>query len=284
MKTFRVRLDLSYKGTYYQGWQVQRPGILTVQGVLEEALAKICGRRIHIQGSGRTDAGVHARIQVAHADLPEDRSVFKKSPEKLVLAMNSLLPQNIRIYRVTPVSETFHAQMSVEKKMYLYWISPGVVAHPFAAEWSWSLKLPLDVERMQRATRYFVGTHDFKAYCASDSTAKTTIRTVNNCKLFWTSHSPFDGMQSYERGPKTSLGACLGPSYLVFGVIGEGFLKHMVRRIVGNLVQIGTQKLPPENVRNALKSGALGSAGPTAPAEGLWLWDILYLTKDLTFE
>lgn len=250
-----MRFVFSYDGTRYHGWQRQ-PNAKTVQEVLENTLSRISNLRITLVSSGRTDAGVHARVQVAHAGLPEKTA----ANPRLMQALNSMLPPDIRVLDAQKAAPEFHALRDVEQKMYLYFISTGEVQPPALASYSWHLRLPLDWQAMDKATQYLRGTHDFKAFAAADHSAKTTRRTLFEAR--WVdSSAPAFGCDARLR---------------VFRVVGSGFLKQMVRSLVGTLVWIGSGKAKPEHVRDLLQSRERTEVGPTAPPHGLWLWDILY--------
>lgn len=274
----RLKLFFSYDGSAFNGWQRQKNTEATIQQTFESRLSRIANTRVHVHSSGRTDTGVHARIQVAHADVPEvfavkmlDSGVSDRmslslrsagrlgSVGRLVNALNSLLPRSIRIWRVERAGAAFHAQRDVRKKMYVYFVDPNPVQWPHLRAYAWHLRLPLDWAAMNEAAGYLVGRHDFRAFCAADSGAKTTTREISEAR--WR-EARMDGFS------ETRL--------MAFRIVGSGFLKQMVRGIVGTLVKIGEGKAPPELVGELLKTGARSRTGVTAPAHGLWLWDILY--------
>lgn len=255
----RLKIYFSYDGTHYHGFQRQKNVTKTVQEVLESAVSKLTATRVSILSSGRTDAGVHARIQVAHVDLPP-QVFIRWNLESLQKALNSILPRDIRIWLIQNAPAGFHAVRSAKKKTYLYFIDPSAVQWPSLRHYSWHLKLPLDWDLMRQTARSFRGTHDFKAFCASNSSAKTSVRHIYEAR--------------WGKAPAGVFGA--HTELWVFRITGNGFLKHMVRSIVGTLVKIGSHKEDPSIVTRALESGDRRLVGPTAPSRGLWLWDIDY--------
>lgn len=259
-RSFKVKLYFSYDGTPFHGWQRQANTPRTIQEEVERALSRIAGDKVTCTASGRTDSGVHARVQVAHAVLPQARLKLVENG-RLVLAMNSVLPSGVRLLRAERVSPKFHAQRDVIRKTYLYFINPSPVQSPALSRYSWHLRLPLDWGAMAEATQGLEGTHDFKAFCDADASTKTSVRTIYEARWGLVEAGPFGAGRLYA-----------------LRVTGNGFLKHMVRSLVGTLVHIGNGKAGPELVGKALRTQERKLAGPTAPPQGLWLWDILYLT------
>lgn len=285
----RIKLTLQYRGTQYSGWQVQPNGV-TIQELLQKAVKKIFNQNINVVGSGRTDAGVHALAQVCHFDLEVDhvglpllsegdhigsplhnhcrgrpaclpsRPVYL--PNKLVLAINSQLPDDIAVSKAELVSQTFHAQRSAKKKQYNYYILNSPLRSPFLDETVWRITPPLDLKKMRRAARCLVGTHDFKAFCASDSSVKTTVRRIYKITLSSLISSPYF---------KGGVGGVMQIS-----VTGNGFLKHMVRNIVGTLVDVGRGRIAAKDVKKILQSRDRRQAGKNAPARGLLLVRVEY--------
>lgn len=282
----RLKLFFSYDGSAFNGWQRQKNTETTIQETFERRLSRITNTRVHVHSSGRTDAGVHARIQVAHADVPEvfaakmldsgpsgRLSLRRRSNRnsasalffhpgsggRLISALNSLLPPSVRVWRVERAGVAFHAQRDVRRKMYVYFVDPNPVQWPHLHAYAWHLRLPLNWAAMNEAAGYLVGRHDFRAFCAADSGAKTTTREIYEAR--WR-EVRMDGFS------ETRL--------MAFRIVGSGFLKQMVRGIVGTLVKIGGDKAPPALIPELLQTGARSRTGVTAPARGLWLWDILY--------
>lgn len=241
----RIKLTLQYIGTHYSGWQVQPNGV-TIQEILQKALSQILQEKITVVGSGRTDAGVHALAQVAHFDTIKDLSLFK-----ICRGLNAILPKDISVLGAESVPRDFHAQLSAKSKTYAYQIWNHAIRNSFLQEYSWHMPYPLDIGRMQKAARYLVGEHDFKSFCAANSTAKTTVRRIKKIQIV--------------------------PGPLIhFSITGSGFLKHMVRNIVGTLVEVGQKKRTPSDIKKILKSHDRRKAGRTAPAKGLFLVKVIY--------
>ena len=256
----RIKIFLSYDGTAYYGWQRQKNAAETIQAHLERALSKVCASPIHCTSSGRTDAGVHARIQVVHADVPTSRLSLLENG-RFFLAVNSLIPKDIRVHKISAADLQFHAQKDVLRKTYLYCIDTSEVQAPSLRNYAWHLRLPLDWDAINEGVSRLVGTHDFKAFCDADSSVKTTVRTIFEAQVGEVTGYPF------------------GPSKLkVIRITGNGFLKHMVRSIVGTAVKVGEGKTDPDVFTRALRTKNRKLVGPTCPSHGLWLWDILYLT------
>jgi tRNA pseudouridine38-40 synthase len=234
----RFLLTLQYLGTRYGGWQMQA-NTLSVQQVVEEALAQMFQQSLRIHGAGRTDAGVHADAQRAHVDVP-----FEIPPRGLVLGLNQLLPHDVRVTAADPVGDDFHARFSATSKTYAYRIWNAEVADVFAAETHAHVAQQLDVATMHDAAQMLVGTHDFKPFTVADPEVSSTVRTIRSIDIV-------------REGPRITL-----------TVTADGFLRSMVRRIAGSLIEIGRGKLD----RGALFSEARW----TAPAKGLVLVEVRY--------
>lgn len=262
----RLKIYLTYDGTSYNGWQRQKNTATTIQEILENKLSRIANTRVSVMSSGRTDAGVHARIQVAHATVPEavlkllEHSSPVPGESRLKQGLNSLLPPDIRILRIEHVADEFHALRDVTRKTYLYFIDPSPVQMPELRRYAWNLRLPLDWNAMEQATAPLVGRHDFKAFCGAGSDVKTTVRTLYEAT--W-------GTMAWH-------GVSHSTELRVLRLTGSGFLRNMVRSVAGTLVHIGNGKAKPGLVAGLLETGDRKLAGPTAPPHGLWLWDILY--------
>ena len=260
------KLTLAYDGTGFHGWQVQ-PGLATVQGTLARALYEITGETVLPQGSGRTDAGVHALAQVASVTLAAGIPA-----ENLMRALNRGLPAAIRVLRVEEVAESFHARHSAVRKTYEYRIferrllGEGVdrVCSPFLAPYVWDCRFAVDVERMEAAAREFLGTHDFSSFAASDPDLAEREGGVglNPVKTVFASEVV------REEG------------FVVYRVTGSGFLHHMVRNIVGTLVVVGRGAIVVGGIGGILAARDRAAAGPTAPAAGLFLHSVEYGVAD----
>jgi tRNA pseudouridine38-40 synthase len=234
----RFLLTLQYLGTRYGGWQWQA-NTPSVQQVVEEALGQMFQQSLRLHGAGRTDAGVHAEAQRAHVDVP-----FEIPPRGLVLGLNQILPHDVRITAAEPVADDFHARFSAKGKTYAYRIWNAEVADVFAAETHAHVAQLLDVAAMHDAAQTLIGTHDFKAFTVVDPEVSSTIRTIESIAVVREGH------------------------HITLTVTANGFLRSMVRRIAGSLIEIGRGKLP---------SGALfAEARWTAPAKGLVLVEVRY--------
>lgn len=240
-----LKLTIAYDGTRFVGWQRQAEG-LSIQGLIEDALAAITGVAATVHGAGRTDAGVHAQGQVASV-----RVTSALEPQTLTRAINAHLPPDIRVLSVEDAAEGFHARFSARAKQYRYQIERSAVADPFRRAWTWHLPEPLDVEAMGAAARLLVGTHDFAAFQSAGAVVADTVRTITRSELS-------------------------GGDLLVYEVSGTGFLRHMVRAIVGTLVEVGRGRRLPDSLADLLARGTRADAGPTAPAQGLFLVRVVY--------
>jgi|SRR5579859_2609617 len=254
-----IRLLIAYDGTDFHGWQRQ-PNVPTVQACLESGLEKLIEERVTLYGSGRTDAGVHALNQVAN---------FKMSgnipPANLLKAINNLLPSTIRVKNVEDVEKSFHARYNALAKTYRYRISLAPVASPFTARYVHHYPYPLDIKAIAAGARYLEGEHDFTSFAGSNgSVHESTVRPLDdrgdNVRTIFTSRILWR--------PRTST--------LIYEVRGSGFLHHMVRNIVGTLLEVGRGKLAPQDVPKILEARDRTRAGPTAPAAGLCLMRVEY--------
>jgi tRNA pseudouridine38-40 synthase len=241
----RVLLTIQYLGTRYGGWQSQA-NALSVQQVLEEAMATLCREPVRLHGAGRTDAGVHAMAQRAHADVS-----LEIPPRGLVLGLNQLLPRDIRVTAAEVVGEEFHARFQATGKTYGYRIWNAEVADVFRDETHALVARPLDVERMQEAAQAVVGTHDFRAFTVAEPEVSSTIRTISSVEVVR------DG------------------DAVIVTVTGDGFLRNMVRRIAGSLIEIGSGRLDAGAMSRSL-APHFEPARWTAPAKGLVLVHVHY--------
>jgi len=254
------KLTLAYDGTDFHGWQVQ-PQHITVQGELAGAIERVTGERLLPQGSGRTDAGVHARAQVASfvlsAPIP---------PENLCRALNRTLPAAIRVLSVEHTSPDFHARHSVQAKTYEYRIFRGEICPPWIVRYVYALNWPLDIARMRQATSLVLGEHDFTSFAASDPDLSTRAS------------DPFDedAKPGNIRTVYSSSLSSESEDLLIYRVRGNGFLHHMVRNLVGTFLDVGRGHVAPEEVLQILDQHSRAAAGATAPARGLWLDSVEY--------
>lgn len=242
----RIRLIISYDGTNYVGWQVQPNGV-SVQALLEKALFELTGEQIRVEGSGRTDSGVHAKAQVAHFDTEA-----RMAADKFAIAMNMHLPPDIRVLFSEECDPTFHTRFSAKRKVYSYTVQLGPHADVFLRTTSLHLHYIPDVEAMQKAAAAVIGTHDFNAFKCADSSMENTVRTITRSE--WNRNG----------------------NLLVYTVEGNGFLYNMVRILVGTMLEIGSGKRPVSDMENAIETGSRTSAGATAPARGLRLERVIY--------
>lgn len=244
----RIRLTLAYMGGRYAGWQLQ-PDAPTVQGTLEAALARVCGQQVRVHGAARTDAGVHALGQTAHCDIPR-----AKLDIPLRRGLNALLPPSICVTAVTPVAPSFHARYHATGKVYAYslWTEFDYVL-PQRRPFVWR-RSGLDLEAMDAAALHFVGARDFKSFQNVGTPVRSTVRTVTD----------------FHRCPGCH------PAEVVWRIRADGFLKQMVRNIMGCLVAVGLGKLTPEDIPDLLTARDRALAPETAPAEGLCLEEVLY--------
>lgn len=259
------KLTLAYDGSDFKGWQIQ-PTLLTIQGELQAALGRICGETPLPQGSGRTDAGVHALAQVASFPL-----AAPIPPSNLLRALNRTLPASIRILEARTVPSTFHARHSAQAKTYEYRILPAAAdcCPPFLARYVYACPWPLDTAALAVAAAHLLGEHDFLSFAATDpdlatreadtdAEPRSTLRTIH--------------ASAWEERPTPD-----GP-LLVYRVRGNGFLHHMVRNLVGTMVEVGRGFWPASAVPEILAARARSAAGPTAPARGLFLHSVEYPT------
>jgi tRNA pseudouridine38-40 synthase len=270
------KLTLAYDGTDFQGWQVQ-PGLRTIQGELQAALGRVCGESPLPQGSGRTDAGVHALAQVASFTL--------RAPipaENLHRALNRTLPTSIRVLEASTASNTFHARHSAVAKTYEYRIFRGTICPPFLARYVHACPWRLELDNLQACARIFEGEHDFKSFAANDPDASER-------------HSDVDERADGAAALKIPTGSTMRTIYfsaweerqdevgaiLVFRVRGNGFLHHMVRNLVGTMLDVGRGTLALEEIPGILAAGDRTAAGPTAPARGLFLHSVEYAAEEV---
>ncbi len=244
-----VRLTVQYDGTNYVGWQRQDSGV-SIQSLLEDALEPIEGARVTVHGAGRTDAGVHALAQVASTTLTTSLACAT-----LVRALNAVLPADVRVLGLEQAESDFHARFSATGKTYEYRFVDVPVVSPFVHRYVWHVRQPLNLEAMQEAALPLVGTHDFAAFQGAGSAVASTVRTVR--AIDW------EAGRAHDRP-------------IVMRIEGDGFLRHMVRNIVGTLVEVGVGRLAVPETRDILASRDRARAGPTAPPQGLFLVRVMY--------
>ncbi len=248
-----LKLTLSYDGTDFAGWQVQ-PDAPTIQGTLALAIGRITGEKVLPQGSGRTDAGVHALAQVA--TFATESSV---PTENFVRALNDGLPAAIRVLEVEEVEADFHARRSARGKTYRYRIFRGAICPPFLARYVWHYPYPLDEDAMISAADVVQGEHDFTSFAAADPERGSDGGPISNVRKIFSSY--WEQKMGNE---------------LVYTVTGSGFLHHMVRNLVGTFILVGKGTLQREDLARILAARNRSAAGATAPASGLYLVDVEY--------
>jgi tRNA pseudouridine38-40 synthase len=263
-----LKLTLTYDGTPFVGWQRQAEGT-SIQGLIEDALSRIEGVPVVIVGAGRTDAGVHACGQVASLRLTSTIDL-----PTLGRALNAMLPPEIRVAGVLEVPSSFHARHSATSKTYRYQIVNGPTTTPFEWRYAWHVCERLDVDRMSAAGALFEGEHDFAAFRATGSSVKTSVRRVSTSR--WSRAAGVAGAAGWG----CAIGDAPGTERLAYDVTASGFLRHMVRAMVGTLVEIGAGRRAPGCIEQAFNSGHRADAGPTAPACGLWLVGVNYDSRE----
>lgn len=254
-----IALVLSYDGTAYHGWQVQKNGA-SIQQTLTEAIARLLGCETSVSGVGRTDAGVHARRYVASFKAPCTIPM-----ERLPYALNAQLPEDIAVSGAAIVPDSFDARFACTKKEYAYYLYPAKKRDPFLSGRAYRYNYPLDLARMQEGARHFVGRQDFSAVRAVGTPVKSTVRTVFHCVVEPVPHDPHALWRGDGEGPLIRIRVC-----------GDGFLYNMVRAIAGTLVYVGGGKLAPDDVARVLESRDRAQAGPTLPACGLFMNRLWY--------
>ncbi|NMD72395.1 tRNA pseudouridine(38-40) synthase TruA [Bacillus sp. DNRA2] len=243
----RYKCVIAYVGTAFSGYQIQ-PNKRTVQSEIEAVLEKIHkGEHVRIFASGRTDAGVHAKGQVIHFDSP-----LKIPTEKWTIALNALLPDDISVMKTDEVPNDFHARFDVVAKEYRYYIHLSQIRDPFQHHFAYQFKYPLDIDKMVSATKHLLGTHDFTSFCSAKTEVEDRVRTIHKIELV-----EVNGM-------------------LVFRFVGNGFLYNMVRILVGTLLEVGACERDAASIPLILSSKDRTKAGKTAPAHGLFLWEVFY--------
>lgn len=244
----RTSLEVSYDGTGYGGFQIQK-NASTIQGELEKALAVIYKKPLRITGAGRTDAGVHARGQVVHYDAP-----FEISAVRLPAALNVLLPSGIVVLKARPVAPDFHACRSAKRKVYSYTLDRAPYPQVMRRRFAYHLPGAFNGQAVKKAAQLLEGTHDFQAFQAAGSPSRSTVRTLYRVDI--------------KEFPDEKL--------LQFIFEGDGFLYRMVRLLVGSLLRVGRERLEPAAIAAALAGDYPQAAGPTAPPQGLCLEKVIY--------
>jgi tRNA pseudouridine38-40 synthase len=246
-----LKLTLAYDGTDFAGWQIQ-PDSLSIQGTLASAIGRVTGEKVLPQGSGRTDAGVHALAQVATL---QTESVIPAG--NFVVALNDILPVSIRVLAAEEVAPDFHPRKSARAKTYRYRIYREAICPPFLARYVWHYPYPLDEDAMQEAAPLVEGEHDFTSFAAVDP-ERGRREGISNVRRIFSSQWRREACE------------------LIYEVRGNGFLHHMVRNLVGTFLLVGKGTLKPQDVTTILKACNRSVAGATAPATGLYLLNVEY--------
>ena len=241
-----IKLTIEYDGKDFKGWQKQ-PNKPNIQGEIERAIYNITKEEVDLIGSGRTDAGVHALAQVANFKTNSNIPI-----EKLALAINSQLKNSIIIKKAEEVDERFHSRYNAKHKTYRYIINNSPCGTAIYRNLEYCFPIKLDVAKMQEAAKYFEGEHDFKAFKSSGTSAKNSVRTIYNASV-------------KQEGEK-----------IIIELTGNGFLYNMVRIISGTLLDVGLQKIKPEEIKNIIEEKDRKKAGKTLPAHGLYLVEVKY--------
>jgi tRNA pseudouridine38-40 synthase len=247
------RLLIQYDGTDFHGWQVQEND-RTIQGELERVIGMLVDGPVAVVGSGRTDAGVHAEGQVANVRLPDG----KFSPDRLLSAINGNLWRDIRIMKCEHAPEDFHARFSARGKTYIYRVVNAPVMSPFWRRFALHEHRPLDITKMNDAARLFLGEHDWTAFSSANSDSDNRVRNITEFTIAGAWNEPAMG------------------SMIEFRISGTGFLRYMVRSIVGTLLEVGRGEKDSDTIQTAIVGGDRSLAGKTAPAQGLTLYRAEY--------
>jgi tRNA pseudouridine38-40 synthase len=246
------KLLIQYDGTDFHGWQVQEDA-RTIQGELERVIGMLEGSEVKVHGSGRTDAGVHAEGQVANVHLAKQFTTDRLRP-----AINGNLLNDVRILQASTAPEEFHARFSAISKTYVYRVVNAPVMSPFWRRFAHHEARPLNVSRIAEAARFFLGEHDWTAFCSTQADGESRVRTITELVV----DSVWDDRAQ--------------ASIIHFRISANGFLRYMVRSIAGTLLEVGRGEKDPETIQTAIVTGNRGLAGPTAPANGLTLLKVFY--------
>ena len=241
-----IKLTIEYDGKEFNGWQKQ-PNKLNIQGTIEKAIQELTGEEIELNASGRTDAGVHALNQVANFKTNSNIPI-----EKIAIALNSKLKKSILIKNAEEVDERFHSRLTCKRKTYRYVINNSKYGSAIYRNMEFHIPQKLDIEKMKQAVKYFEGEHDFKAFKASGTSSKSSVRTIYKADVF-------------DADDK-----------IYIELTGNGFLYNMVRIIAGTLVDVGLGNIVPEQIPNIIAEGKRQNAGKTLPAHGLFLVSVEY--------
>lgn len=242
-----IKLTIEYDGKDFNGWQKQ-PNKLNIQGTIEQAIKKITGEDIELNASGRTDAGVHALGQVANFKTNSNIPI-----EKIAIAINTNLKQSIRVISAEEVEEKFHSRLKCKKKTYRYIINNSEFASAIYRNYETHIPLKLNVQKMNEAIKYFEGEHDFKAFRASGTSSKSSVRIIYKAQIIQKENNR-----------------------IWLELTGNGFLYNMVRIIAGTIVDVGIGKICPDDIKEIINSKDRNKAGKTLPPQGLYLVNVEY--------
>lgn len=242
-----IRLLLQYEGSRYQGWQRQQSTDNTIQGKMEALLGRMCGETITLSGSGRTDAGVHALGQVANFHTESPMPV-----EEMLVYINRYLPEDIAVVEIGEVPLRFHSRLNAKGKHYEYRVINSAIPDVFRRRYALEVPECLDVDAMRRAAGFLLGEHDFKSFTSAKKGKKSTVRRIDEIAIV-------------KEG-----------SVITFSFRGSGFLHHMIRILMGTLLEVGMGKRAPESMEEILAARDREQAGPLVPAKGLVLVEVYF--------
>jgi tRNA pseudouridine38-40 synthase len=242
-----IKCIVTYEGTRYQGWQRQESSDNTIQGKLEQLISRMCAEKIEIQGSGRTDAGVHALGQVINFHTHSEMKV-----QEMLTYMNQYLPEDIAVVEIEEVSERFHSRLNAKGKQYSYRVWNSSVPNVFWRRFAHTVEQPLDVEAMKKAAGYLLGEHDFKSFTSTKKGKKSMVRNIESIDIVQ------DG------------------NMLTFTFKGNGFLYHMIRILVGTLLEVGLGDRSAESIPQTIAAKDREQAGALVPGKGLVLEQVFY--------
>jgi len=255
--TTRYKFTIEYNGSGYAGWQRQEDDLPTIQGEIEKAIHKFSGQTVQLQAAGRTDAGVHAKAQIAHGDFEDFTKPME--PYEVAKAINAhMRPQPISILDAQVVDEEFHARFAAKNKLYTYRILNRRSFPALEQGMVWHFKKPLDAAKMHEAAQHLLGHHDFSSFRDSQCQANNPMRTLDRLDV---------RIREYDQ---------CGGQEIIIEAEGQSFLHHMVRNLAGSLALVGEGKWQPADMKKVLEAKDRTKAGPTAPAEGLCLTRIDY--------
>ena len=250
----RYKIRLSYDGSAFCGWQIQ-PKDRTVQGDLEKALQTLTGMPVQVTGAGRTDTEVNAINYIAHFELPDEVRI---EAAQLCYKLNAILPRELAVHEVSATENEFHARFDARSREYHYFIH--FTKDPFCEKFSYRMRYPLDIRKMNEAAAYLLGEHDFRCFEKMGGNNTTSICTVT--EAFWSTYRPTHvDMMGME---------CSEGDYIVFRIKANRFLRNMVRAIVGSLIEVGRGKRNPEWIRELIESGSRSDAGSSVPGKALF--------------